>query len=124
VHYKKAVLSKKVAKTNEKIADNLTKMFREGPEVSFNGSPTVSPMTAALCSIEPFFLTTSSIFNYPDSMYFLALSQAPPELAEEIAILHPETKIPGKTPATAVGPNNIPTTRGVPKTIVAGMNIS
>ena len=39
-------------------------MFRAGPEVSFNGSPTVSPidykkkvpMTAALCSSDPFFL--------------------------------------------------------------------
>ena len=94
-HYRKAVLSKNEAKTREKMADNLTKMFNEGPLVSFNGSPTVSPMTAALCSGDPFFLTTSSIFNYPDSMNFLALSQAPPEFAEEIAILHPETKIPG-----------------------------
>lgn len=106
------------------MADNLTKMFNDGPLVSFNGSPTVSPITAALCSFDPFFLTTSSILSYPDSMNFLALSQAPPELAEEIAMLHPEIKIPGKTPATAVGPNNNPTTKGVPKTMVAGMNIS
>lgn len=47
-------------------------------------------------------------------MYFLALSQAPPALALEIAIETPETKIPGKTPATAVGPKKIPTTKGVP----------
>lgn len=57
-------------------------------------------------------------------MYFLALSQAPPELAEEIAIETPETKIPGKTPATQVGPNKTPKIKGVPKTIKAGKNIS
>lgn len=31
------------------------KILSEGPEVSFKGSPTVSPITAALCYIEPFF---------------------------------------------------------------------
>lgn len=62
--------------------------------------------------------------NYPDSTYFLALSQAPPELAEEIAIETPEIKIPGKTPATQVGPKKTPATKGVPKTIKAGKNIS
>ena len=117
-------MSKKVAKTNENMAESLTKMFKDGPLVSFKGSPTVSPMTAALCSGEPFLLTSPLTENYPDSMYFLALSQAPPELAEDTAIEHPETKIPGKTPATAVGPNNTPTNNGVPKTIVAGKNIS
>ncbi len=30
-------------------------MFKDGPEVSFKGSPTVSPMTAALCYSECFF---------------------------------------------------------------------
>jgi len=106
------------------MADNLTKMFNDGPLVSFKGSPTVSPITAALCSGDPFFLTYPLSVNYPDSMYFLALSQAPPALADETAIETPETKTPGKTPATAVGPNKIPTANGVPKTIIAGMNIS
>ncbi|MNT45224.1 hypothetical protein D3C72_1817920 [compost metagenome] len=32
---------------------NLIKIFIEGPEVSLNGSPTVSPVTAALCASEP-----------------------------------------------------------------------
>lgn len=124
MHYKSAVLSKKVAKINENIADSLTRMFNDGPLVSFNGSPTVSPITAALCSGEPFLLTYPLTVNYPDSMYFLALSHAPPALADDIAILHPETNIPGKTPETAVGPNKTPTSNGVPKTIVAGKNIS
>lgn len=100
-------------------------MLRAGPEVSFNGSPMVSPITAALCSLVPFPITFPSLdFIYPDSIYFLALSQAPPELAEEIAMETPETKIPGKTPATAVGPKKTPTTNGVPKQIRAGKNIS
>ena len=42
------VLTKKSPKTREVIADSLIKMFIEGPDVSFNGSPTVSPVTAAL----------------------------------------------------------------------------
>jgi len=29
-------------------------VFSEGPAVSLNGSPTVSPITAALCASEPF----------------------------------------------------------------------
>ncbi len=45
-----------------------------GPAVSLNGSPTVSPITAALCASEP--LPPS----LPSSMYFLALSHAPPAL--------------------------------------------
>jgi len=61
-------------------------MFKDGPEVSFKGSPKVSPITAALCSSDPFFLTILLMINYPDSIYFLALSQAPPELLIEIAI--------------------------------------
>jgi hypothetical protein len=32
----------------------LIKGFSAGPAVSLNGSPTVSPMTAALCVSEPF----------------------------------------------------------------------
>ena len=39
------------AKTRERMAMSLTRMLREGPEVSLSGSPTVSPMTAA-CSRE------------------------------------------------------------------------
>lgn len=99
-------------------------MFKAGPLVSFKGSPTVSPMTAALCSSVPFPLTYPLTYKFPPSMYFLALSQAPPAFADEIAIATPETKIPGKTPATAVGPKKNPTTKGVPSTMIDGKNIS
>jgi hypothetical protein len=46
--------------------------LRAGPAVSLNGSPTVSPITVALCGSE--FLPPW----WPSSTYFLALSQAPP----------------------------------------------
>jgi hypothetical protein len=36
------------AKISDNIAINFIKMFNAGPEVSFSGSPTVSPTTAAL----------------------------------------------------------------------------
>ena len=48
--------------------------LRAGPAVSLKGSPTVSAMTAALWASEP--LPPS----LPSSMYFLALSHAPPAL--------------------------------------------
>ena len=35
-------------KTREVIAINLIRMLIDGPLVSFNGSPTVSPITAAM----------------------------------------------------------------------------
>jgi len=40
------------AKTNEVIAISFIKILIEGPLVSFKGSPTVSPTTAALCASE------------------------------------------------------------------------
>lgn len=84
---KYAVFTKKEAKTKDKIAINLIKIFKDGPEVSFNGSPTVSPTTAALCSSEPFSTKVPSfLHNYPDSMNFFALSHAPPVFDIEIAI--------------------------------------
>ena len=50
------------------MAMSLIKMFREGPDVSFKGSPTVSPMTAAACSAVPFYfncpLTTIPVAKY------------------------------------------------------------
>ena len=36
-------------KTKDIIAISFIKILRAGPEVSFRGSPTVSPTTAALC---------------------------------------------------------------------------
>ena len=41
--------AKEGAITNDTIDINLIKIFIEGPEVSLKGSPTVSPVTEALC---------------------------------------------------------------------------
>jgi len=56
--------AKKDPKMRETIADNLIKILSEGPEVSFNGSPTVSPTTAALWGSDFFPWTTPSIFKF------------------------------------------------------------
>ena len=88
-------------------------MFNDGPDVSFNGSPTVSPTTAALWMSDPFFtLPPLSSSIAPLSMYFLALSQAPPVLAAEMAIWTPLTMAPGRNPASILGPNTNPMKRG------------
>ena len=57
-------------------------------------------------------------------MYFFALSQAPPVFDAEIAIWTPLTNAPGKSPATAYGPNNIPKKIGVKITNKPGAIIS
>ena len=61
-----------------------------GPAVSLKGSPTVSPITAALCASEP--LPPS----WPSSMYFLALSQAPPEFDNVLAMSCPVRMVPAR----------------------------
>ena len=61
-----------------------------GPAVSLNGSPTVSPMTVAACASEP--LPPCA----PSSTTFLALSQAPPELARYTAISTPTAIAPAR----------------------------
>ena len=63
--------------------------------MSLNGSPIVSPITAALCSSDPLPAPP------PASIYFFALSHAPPELAINIASKNPVTKAPAKKPPRA-----------------------
>ena len=90
----------------------------EGPEVSLKGSPTVSPTTAALCWGEP--LPPPC----PASMYFLALSQAPPALLIMTASTKPEMVDPASSPATPLTPRNRPTIRGETTAMTAGRIIS
>jgi len=78
--------SKAPTKTNEVIAISLIRILIEGPLVSLRGSPTVSPMTAALCASLLLPCLIPSETRFPASIYFLALSHAPPELEKEIAI--------------------------------------
>lgn len=47
-------MAKKGANTRDSTAMSLMRMLSDGPEVSFSGSPMVSPMTAALCGSDPF----------------------------------------------------------------------
>lgn len=47
-HFPKGALSKVLQNTSEMIAISLIRILRLGPLVSFKGSPTVSPTTAAL----------------------------------------------------------------------------
>ena len=102
-----------LAKMSDRMAISLMRMLSAGPDVSLRGSPTVSPTTAALWMSVPFvtFFPLSSIIA-PLSMYFLALSQAPPVLAAEMAICTPLTMAPGRNPARMVGPKANPSTRG------------
>ena len=93
-------------------------MLSDGPEVSLKGSPTVSPTTAALCVSVPL------PPKLPFSIYFFALSHAPPEFADEIASTPPETSEPAKIPATAGTPKRNPTRRGVPIISIPGGIIS
>ena len=114
-----------LAKISDKIAINFTKMLRAGPEVSLRGSPTVSPTTAALWISDPFLTTSpSSSLMAPLSIYFLALSHAPPVFAAEIAICTPLTSAPGKNPDNITGPNANPKARGVSITNAPGAIIS
>lgn len=47
-------LEKYLQNTKERMDISLIKMFKLGPEVSFRGSPTISPTTAALWISLPF----------------------------------------------------------------------
>lgn len=46
-------VAKKGANTSDSTAISLISMLRDGPDVSLSGSPTVSPITAALCASDP-----------------------------------------------------------------------
>ena len=97
---------------------SLIRMLIDGPEVSLKGSPTVSPTTAALWASEP--LPPS----FRPSMYFLALSQAPPLLAIKIAIITPLTSAPASRPPRLSTPSRKPTSKGATTAIMPGRIIS
>ena len=58
------------------------RILRDGPAVSLNGSPIVSPVTADLWASDPLPPWL------PASIYFLELSQAPPALFKKIANIY------------------------------------
>merc|ERR1719264_1924180 len=108
-------------KTKLMMAVSFITMFRAGPEVSFKGSPTVSPVTEFLCASEPF---TNSLPKPPAEMYFLELSQAPPVLLMEMASCTLDTRAPDKSPAQQFFPNPRPATSGLRITRAPGAIIS
>ena len=61
---------------------------------------------------------------WPLSMYFLALSQAPPALAIITASTKPVTVVPANNPATPLTPKISPTATGAITAIRAGASIS
>mmetsp|Transcript_65840 Transcript_65840/g.147009 ORF Transcript_65840/g.147009 Transcript_65840/m.147009 type:complete len:241 (+) Transcript_65840:156-878(+) len=87
-------------RTRETVDRSLISTCSEGPAVSLNGSPTVSPVTAALCASLP-------LPPYlPDSMYFFALSHAPPALFRKSDSRMPVVVAVISSPATTCGPSN------------------
>merc|ERR1711972_1078374 len=108
-------------KTKLMMAVSFMTMFRAGPEVSFSGSPTVSPVTEFLCASDPF---TNSLPKPPAEMYFFELSHAPPVLLMEMASCTLETRAPDKRPAQQFFPKPKPATSGLRITRAPGANIS
>src|SRR3984957_7492444 len=89
--------------------------FTGGPAVSLYGSPTVSPVTAALCASEPL------PPKLPSSMYFFALSHAPPPVVIEMATNNPVTMVPTRTPPSAFAPSALdPVIHFAPKATTTG----
>mmetsp|Transcript_2049 Transcript_2049/g.3986 ORF Transcript_2049/g.3986 Transcript_2049/m.3986 type:complete len:292 (+) Transcript_2049:887-1762(+) len=99
----------------------LMRISSDGPDVSLNGSPIVSPTTVASCSLEPLPVLS---FQSPLSIHFLALSQAPPALAMKMASIKPDTKAPMRSPPNASRPNTKPHTNGEQMANTPGIIIS
>ena len=86
----------------------LMRMATPGPEVSLNGSPTVSPTTAALW--------VSERFGWPGmppvSMSSFALSHDPPAFAMNSDMDAPTASAPARVPARDAGPSTKPMSTG------------
>src|SRR5439155_101518 len=85
------------------------------PAVSLKGSPTVSPTTAAACAGVPLPMTCPlSSWSSPDSMYFFALSHAPPPLLSTVARMTPAIVPTISIAASASALSRMPTRIGAP----------
>src|SRR2546422_6568396 len=93
-----AVHTNSGASTSVTVLNSLMSTCSDGPAVSLNGSPTVSPTTAALCVGLPFPPYS------PVSMNFLALSQAPPPLLSRVAMRIPAIVPTMRNDATVSAP--------------------
>src|SRR5687768_2439027 len=114
------------ASTSVIVLRSLIRTCSEGPAVSLNGSPTVSPTTAAACSgvplprVEP----STRLFSWPDSMYFLALSHAPPPLFSTVASRMPAMVPTIRNAAIASHLSTKPTMIGAATARMPGATIS
>ena len=97
---------------------SLIRMLSDGPLVSLKGSPTVSPTIQALWANEP--LPPKA----PSSIFFLALSQAPPALAMNTAKVKPPASPPTSSPSTPATPSTQPTMIGIRMARTDGITIS
>src|SRR5438445_711573 len=93
-----AVHTNRGASTSVTVLSSLISTCSDGPAVSLNGSPTVSPTTPALCASDPFPPYA------PVSMYFLALSHAPPPLFMSVASRMPAMVPTMRNAATEIAP--------------------
>src|SRR5215469_8297542 len=110
------------ARTSVIVDKSLISTCRPGPAVSLNGSPTVSPTTAALWAsdrLPPYM---------PVSINFFALSQAPPPLFRKVATSIPAIVPTIRNAATVSAPipsslNTTPTAIGIPTARIPGRTI-
>ena len=86
---------------------SLIRMLSDGPDVSLNGSPTVSPTMVALWHSEPF------PPKFPSSTIFFALSHAPPEMAMKIYRMKPVDRPPTRSNKTPPTPRTTPMITGM-----------
>src|SRR5712691_10469352 len=118
-----AVHTNSGASTSVTVLSSLISTCSDGPAVSLNGSPTVSPTTAALWGADP--LPPYS----PVSMNFLALSHAPPPLLSSVASRMPPMVPTIRNAATDSAPTwnslkNNPTAIGIPTASSPGATIA
>mmetsp|Transcript_1533 Transcript_1533/g.5256 ORF Transcript_1533/g.5256 Transcript_1533/m.5256 type:complete len:219 (+) Transcript_1533:4830-5486(+) len=102
-----------------KMLISLIRMFSAGPLVSLKGSPMVSPTTQALC-VSLFFPPKTFSF----SMYFFALSQAPPAFDIITASMNPLAMDPARRPPRHFAPTRSPMVMGDRTASAPGNTIS
>ena len=109
------------AMTSETTDMSLMRMFMDGPEVSFSGSPTVSPTTAALCASPPF----SSFGEVSPLDVFLGVVPGAAGVGHEQRQQHARDQ--GRRPAShpaPPGPDAKPTATGTMTATSPGTTIS
>ena len=95
----------------------MIRIFIDGPDVSLKGSPTVSPVTDALCASDPLNVI-SPLISTPASKDFFALSHAPPALFWKIAHKTPLTVTPAIYPPSISAINWLSNPKNIGNTVI------